>query len=39
MLLVSNTKHSVAVIDGVVHDTYDSTREGNRCVYGYFIKE
>lgn len=31
--------HYVAVIDGVVHDTYDSTRDGNRCVYGYMVKE
>lgn len=37
MCLVS--KHYVAVIDGVVHDTYDCTRDGNRCVYGYFTKE
>ena len=28
--------HVVAVIDGVVHDTYDSTRGGTRCVYGYY---
>lgn len=37
MCLVSH--HYVAVIDGVIHDTYDSTRDGNRCVYGYFIKK
>jgi len=30
------SRHVVAVIDGVVHDTYDSTREGKRCVYGYW---
>lgn len=29
--------HLVAVIDGEVHDTYDSTRGGTRCVYGYWI--
>lgn len=28
--------HLCAVIDGVVHDTYDPTREGTRCVYGYY---
>lgn len=33
------SKHYVAVIDGVVHDTYDCTRDGKRCVYGYFTKE
>ena len=32
------SKHSVAVIDGVVHDTYDPTRDEGRCVYGYWYK-
>ncbi len=31
------SKHVVAVIDGVINDTYDSSRDGNRCVYGYWI--
>ena len=30
------SRHSVAVIDGVVHDTYDPTRDEGRCVYGYW---
>lgn len=29
--------HYTAVINGVLHDTHDCSREGNRCVYGYFI--
>lgn len=29
--------HFAAVIDGVLHDTYDCTRDGSRCVYGYYI--
>lgn len=33
------TKHSVAVIDGVIHDTHDCSRDGTRCVYGYYSKE
>lgn len=33
---VSN--HYVAVIDGVLNDTYDSSRGGKRCVYGYYTK-
>jgi hypothetical protein len=33
------SKHLVAVIDGVIHDTYDSSRDGTRCVYGYWKKE
>jgi len=35
-LVVSVSKHSVAVIDGVVHDTHDPSRDGTRCVYCYF---
>lgn len=30
------SRHYVAVVDGVVLDTYDCTREGTRCVYGYW---
>lgn len=36
-LVVSLSKHYCAVIDGVIHDTHDPTRDGTRCVYGYFI--
>ena len=36
-LVVHVSKHSTAVIDGVIHDTYDPSREGTRCVYGYYI--
>lgn len=32
------TKHMVAVIDGVIHDTYDPSRGSSRCVYGYFTR-
>ena len=35
-LICKLSKHLVAVIDGVVHDTYDCTRDGTRCVYGYW---
>lgn len=35
-LVVSLSKHSAAVIDGVIHDTYDPSRDGTRCVYGYW---
>lgn len=31
--------HVVAVLDGVIHDTYDCSREGTRCVYGYWSKK
>ena len=30
------SKHYCAVIDGILHDTYDCSRDGNRCVYGYW---
>lgn len=30
------SRHAVAVIDGVINDTYDPSREGTRCVYGYW---
>ncbi len=33
-IIVSLSKHYAAVIDGVLHDTYDCSREGRRCVYG-----
>ena len=38
-LIVSVSKHLCAVIDGVLHDTYDCSRDGTRCVYGYYYKE
>ena len=37
-LVVSVSGHLVAVIDGVIHDTYDCSREGSRCVYGYWTE-
>jgi hypothetical protein len=37
-LIVPCSKHTTAVIDGVIHDTYDPSRHETRCVYGYFIK-
>lgn len=49
-LIVRLSKHLTAVIDGVIHDTYDPQRwtiimenyverVAARCVYGYFIQE
>lgn len=32
------SKHYVAFINGVIHDIYDPSRDGNRCVYGYWSK-
>ena len=35
-LVCSVSKHYVSVIDGVVNDTHDCSRDGTRCVYGYW---
>lgn len=35
-LIVSLSRHLCAVVDGVIHDTHDCSREGTRCVYGYW---
>lgn len=37
-LIVSVSRHMVAVINGVIHDTHDPSRDGTRCVYGYWSK-
>lgn len=38
-LVVNVSRHTTAVIDGIVHDTHDPSRNGTRCVYGYYIKK
>jgi hypothetical protein len=38
-LIVSVSKHLTAMIDGIINDTWDCSREGSRCVYGYYIKK
>jgi hypothetical protein len=35
-LIVAVSKHYTCVIDGVLQDTYDCSRNGKRCVYGYW---
>lgn len=37
-LIVSVSKHMTTVVDGVVHDIYDPSRNETRCVYGYWSK-
>jgi hypothetical protein len=37
-LVLSLSRHLTAYVDGILHDTYDCSREGTRCVYGYFQK-
>ena len=38
-MVVNVSRHAVAVIDGVVHDTHDPCRDGMRCVYGYWFRK
>lgn len=35
-LVLNLSRHYAAVVDGVLHDAYDSSRDGTRCVYGYW---
>jgi hypothetical protein len=37
-LVVAVSKHYTAVIDGIIHETFDPSRDGTRCVYGYWRK-
>jgi hypothetical protein len=33
------SKHFTAVVDGVINDTYDPSRNGTRAVYGYWTRD
>jgi hypothetical protein len=35
-LVVAVSRHYTAVVDGVIRDSFDPSRGGTRCVYGYF---
>ncbi|MCI6265586.1 MAG: hypothetical protein MR598_01915 [Erysipelotrichaceae bacterium] len=37
-LIVSISKHLTCIVDGIIHDIYDPSRLGNRCVYGFYYK-
>lgn len=37
-LVVAVSRHYVAVLDGIINDIYDPSRDGTRCVYGYWSK-
>lgn len=37
-LIVSVSRHLTVVKDGIIYDTHDPSRNGNRCVYGYWSK-
>lgn len=34
--ILSLSRHVCALVNGVIHDTYDPSRDGTRCVYGYW---
>jgi hypothetical protein len=38
-LILRLSKHLTCVKDGILVDTYDCSRGGNRAVYGYYVKE
>jgi hypothetical protein len=38
-LVVCISRHFVAVINGVINDLDNCSRDGSRCVYGYYVKE
>lgn len=38
-IICTLSKHYAAVIDGVINDTYDCSRNGTRCVYGYWQRK
>lgn len=37
-IIVKLSRHVAAVLHGVVYDTYDPSRGGTRCVYGYWMR-
>lgn len=37
-LVARVSKHYTAVVDGVIRDTHDPSRDGTRCVYGYWSR-
>jgi hypothetical protein len=37
-IIVSVSKHFSAIIDHTINDTFDPSRGGTRCVYGFFVK-
>ena len=35
-IIVRLSRHYAAVVDGVLYDNHDCSRDGTRCVYGYW---
>lgn len=39
VLICKLSRHCATVIDGTLNDIYDCSRDGTRCVYGYWRKQ
>ena len=37
-IIVQVSKHISCIKNGIINDTFDCSRGGTRCVYGYYIK-
>jgi hypothetical protein len=37
-LIIKVSRHLTTMIDGIINDTYDCSRQGTRCVYEYYYK-
>ena len=37
-IIVNLSRHFSCIVNGVINDTYDCSRNGTRCVYGYWYK-
>ncbi len=38
VVIASLSRHLCTIVDGVIQDTFDPSRESTRCVYGYYVK-
>ena len=38
IIICALSKHLTTIIDGVINDTFDPSRNGTRCVYGYWFR-
>lgn len=38
-IIAKVSRHLVCVKNGVINDTYNCSKNGTRCVYGYWVKE
>ena len=36
-MILRLSRHVTAVVNGVIHDIFNPSREGTRCIYGYWL--